>query len=160
MKNKVLDLGAFATPVRRLCHIWTDCRYNALYVFSSRRHGGASGSGCTYLVQAQAKVLDQYCINCHNEDDRVANLAIDKLDTAHVGKDAQTWEKVVRKLRAGMMPPAGNPRPIGQQQRHWFHGWKTNWTRQLFRTCQPPGPASFESHGICKCHSRLAGSGN
>ncbi|HLQ76008.1 MAG TPA: DUF1587 domain-containing protein, partial [Terriglobia bacterium] len=60
---------------------------------------------------AQAKVFDQYCSNCHNEDDRVANLAIDKLDIAHVGKDAQTWEKIVRKLRAGMMPPAGNPRP-------------------------------------------------
>jgi hypothetical protein len=36
---------------------------------------------------------------------------IDKLDPAHIGKDAQTWEKIVRKLRAGMMPPSGNPRP-------------------------------------------------
>jgi len=60
---------------------------------------------------AQRKMLDQYCVSCHNEDDRVANLTIDKLDPAHVGKDAQTWEKVVRKLRAGMMPPSGNPRP-------------------------------------------------
>jgi hypothetical protein len=33
------------------------------------------------------------------------------MDTAHVANDAQAWEKVVRKLRAGMMPPAGNPRP-------------------------------------------------
>src|SRR3954464_12150258 len=60
---------------------------------------------------AQRKMLDQYCVNCHNEDDQVASLMIDKLDPAHVGKDAQTWEKIVRKLRAGMMPPSGNPRP-------------------------------------------------
>jgi hypothetical protein len=61
--------------------------------------------------EAQRKILDQYCTNCHNEDDKVANLMIDKLDPAHVSRDAQTWEKVVRKLRAGMMPPSGNPRP-------------------------------------------------
>jgi hypothetical protein len=60
---------------------------------------------------AQRKMLDQYCVGCHNEDDRVANLMIDKLDPAHVAQDAQTWEKVVRKMRAGMMPPSGNPRP-------------------------------------------------
>ena len=65
----------------------------------------------TPVGAAQRKMLDQYCVTCHNEDDRVASLMIDKLDPAHIGKDAQTWEKIVRKLRAGMMPPSGNPRP-------------------------------------------------
>ena len=36
---------------------------------------------------------------------------LDKLDLAQVGEHAEQWEKVVRKLRAGMMPPAGMPRP-------------------------------------------------
>ncbi len=40
-----------------------------------------------------------------------ADLAIDKLDLAHPGNNAETWEKVIRKIRAGMMPPAGMPRP-------------------------------------------------
>ena len=36
---------------------------------------------------------------------------LDKLDFAHPGKDAESWEKAVRKIRAGMMPPGGAPRP-------------------------------------------------
>jgi hypothetical protein len=36
---------------------------------------------------------------------------LDKLDFTHPGKDAESWEKVVRKVRAGMMPPGGAPRP-------------------------------------------------
>src|SRR5512142_195247 len=36
---------------------------------------------------------------------------LDKLDLAHPGQDPETWEKAVRKVRAGMMPPSGMPRP-------------------------------------------------
>lgn len=74
----------------------------------------ATASTAQPFGTAQKKLIDQYCSNCHNEDDRTANLMFEKLDVAHVGKDAQTWEKVVRKLRAGMMPPANNPRPNRQ----------------------------------------------
>ena len=42
---------------------------------------------------------------------RTAGLALDRLDINQVGGSAQVWEKVVRKLRAGMMPPSGMPRP-------------------------------------------------
>src|ERR1700690_469076 len=60
---------------------------------------------------SQRAVLDQYCVTCHNEKLKTAGLMLDKLDLAHVGEHAEQWEKVVRKLRAGMMPPAGLPRP-------------------------------------------------
>lgn len=60
---------------------------------------------------AQRAVLDQYCVTCHNQKLKTGGLALDKLDLAHVGDQAETWEKVVRKLRAGMMPPQGLPRP-------------------------------------------------
>ena len=56
-------------------------------------------------------LLDRYCVGCHNEKTRTAGLTIDKLDLAHPGNNAETWEKVVRKIRAGMMPPSGLPRP-------------------------------------------------
>jgi len=59
----------------------------------------------------QRKMLDQYCVGCHNEDDRVANLLLDKLDIAHLADHAEVGEKIIRKLRAGMMPPSGLPRP-------------------------------------------------
>src|SRR5579863_6912394 len=56
-------------------------------------------------------VLDKYCVVCHNAKLKTANLLLDQLDLAHVGDHAEIGEKVVRKLRAGMMPPTGMPQP-------------------------------------------------
>ena len=56
-------------------------------------------------------LLDQYCVSCHDDRRRIAGLALDTIDVASVGDGAEVWEKVVTKLRAGMMPPAGRPRP-------------------------------------------------
>jgi hypothetical protein len=55
--------------------------------------------------------LDRYCVTCHNGRVRAGGLALDALDVSRVAGDAATWEKVVRKLRGRMMPPAGLPRP-------------------------------------------------
>lgn len=55
--------------------------------------------------------IDHYCSKCHNTTDWAGDLALTALDPAHVDEDAAEWEKVVRKLRAGMMPPPGNERP-------------------------------------------------
>ncbi len=62
-------------------------------------------------VTAERALLDRYCVTCHNDSLQVAGLALDALDVARVGDHAGVWEKVVGKLRAGMMPPAGRPRP-------------------------------------------------
>jgi hypothetical protein len=59
-------------------------------------------------------LLNQYCITCHNEKLKTGGLELDKLDLNHVNANAETWEKVVRKVRAGMMPPAGARRPDRQ----------------------------------------------
>jgi cytochrome c551/c552 len=56
-------------------------------------------------------LLQQYCITCHNQKIKTAGLELDKLDPDRAEANAETWEKVTRKLRAGMMPPAGAPRP-------------------------------------------------
>ena len=56
-------------------------------------------------------LIDQYCVTCHNEKTKTAGLTLDKMDPAHISQDTEAWEKVVRKLRAGMMPPQGMPRP-------------------------------------------------
>ncbi len=55
--------------------------------------------------------MNQYCSNCHNADDLAGGMDLAKLDFEKVGKDAETWERVVRKVRTGMMPPSGQPRP-------------------------------------------------
>ena len=56
-------------------------------------------------------VLDRYCVTCHNDRLRTANLSLDANDFDRVGHDTESWEKVIQKLRAGTMPPAGRPRP-------------------------------------------------
>jgi mono/diheme cytochrome c family protein len=56
-------------------------------------------------------VLDKYCVTCHNERTKTAGLMLDKADVANVPGGADVWEKVVRKVRVGMMPPQGAPRP-------------------------------------------------
>jgi cytochrome c551/c552 len=55
-------------------------------------------------------VLDKYCLACHNKKLRMAGLALENLDAAKPGAHAEVWEKVIAKLRAGSMPPAGSPR--------------------------------------------------
>ena len=56
-------------------------------------------------------VLDRYCVTCHNDRLRTAGLSLDAMDAGRVAEHAEGWEKVVRKLRARAMPPAGRPRP-------------------------------------------------
>src|SRR5580658_7611588 len=60
---------------------------------------------------SERALLNQYCVVCHNQKLKTAGLELDKLDTAKVTDHADKWELVVRKLRAGMMPPSGLPRP-------------------------------------------------
>jgi len=59
----------------------------------------------------QRNLLDTYCVTCHNARRRTANLLLDEADVGNVSLRAELWEKVVRKLQAGAMPPAGAPRP-------------------------------------------------
>ena len=56
-------------------------------------------------------MLDRYCVTCHNARLRTGGLALDALNVANAGREPETWEKVVRKVRTGMMPPSGAPRP-------------------------------------------------
>ena len=56
-------------------------------------------------------LLDRYCVTCHNERLKTAGLTLDDVDVSQVRAHAEVLEKVVRKLRAGQMPPAGRPRP-------------------------------------------------
>ena len=56
-------------------------------------------------------LLRRYCTGCHNDRLKTAGLSLDALDLSTVGEAAETWEKVVRKLRGGIMPPVGRPRP-------------------------------------------------
>jgi hypothetical protein len=56
-------------------------------------------------------VLDKYCTECHNTADWAGGIAFDALSADEIASDSETWEKAIRKLETGMMPPPGKPRP-------------------------------------------------
>ena len=56
-------------------------------------------------------LVDRYCVGCHNPRTKAGNFVLQGLDPARAGDAPEPWERVVRKLRGGLMPPAGMPRP-------------------------------------------------
>src|SRR5688500_17257581 len=70
----------------------------------------APASAALSSEQARA-LLDKYCVSCHNDRLKTQNLSLQGLDLANVADHAEVWEKVIRKLRAGVMPPPDMPRP-------------------------------------------------
>ena len=65
----------------------------------------------TIMASSPRAVLDKYCVACHNDRLKTAGLVLDKIDVGNVGINPDVWERVVRRLRAKTMPPAGLPRP-------------------------------------------------
>jgi hypothetical protein len=76
------------------------------FLWPAFSYAGQSSSAAQHRA-----LVNQYCITCHNERLKTGDLMLDKLDLEHVATQAETWEKVARKVRAGLMPPAGAPRP-------------------------------------------------
>ena len=63
------------------------------------------------LRAQNAELAGRYCVTCHNDKARVGGLSLQAVDFNNIPAGAETWEKVIRKLRAGSMPPQGAPRP-------------------------------------------------
>jgi Protein of unknown function (DUF1592)/Protein of unknown function (DUF1588)/Protein of unknown function (DUF1587)/Protein of unknown function (DUF1585)/Protein of unknown function (DUF1595) len=62
-------------------------------------------------VAPERALVDKYCVTCHNQRVKTAGLMLDVLDLSDPASGAQTWEKVIRKVRGGLMPPVGMPHP-------------------------------------------------
>src|SRR5262245_59272155 len=65
----------------------------------------------TATTEAQTKLVAQYCAGCHSEKGKAGGLTLAGFDASKVEKNAEVAEKMIRKLRAGMMPPPGARRP-------------------------------------------------
>src|SRR5437867_4394702 len=65
----------------------------------------------TQSLEAQAVLVKQYCAGCHSEKGRSGGLSLAAFDPSQAEQNAETIEKMIRKLRAGMMPPPGARRP-------------------------------------------------
>jgi len=96
-------------------------------------------------VAAQKAIVTQYCATCHGDKAKAAGmdsarkLDFDTVDIAHVAEDAQTWERVVRKLRAGMMPPSGMKRPEPAVYKGFITWLENELDRNAVTYMPPPG---------------------
>ena len=79
-------------------------------LFTQRAQDAAPVTGQA-ATNVSAATLSKYCMTCHNEKVHAGGFALEKLNADDPKADAKAWEKVVRKLRTGAMPPAGRPRP-------------------------------------------------
>jgi hypothetical protein len=68
-------------------------------------------SGPASASTAPNDLINRYCVTCHNDRLKTANFSLQGADPAAASEKPEMWEKVVRKLRAGVMPPPGLPRP-------------------------------------------------
>ena len=95
------------------------------------------------LLAAQTPVaaralVNQYCTGCHNQKLKTGGVSLDTPDLAKVEADAKVWEKVLRKVSAGEMPPAGLPRPAAANATA-FTQWLGNQLDQAAASHPNPG---------------------
>ena len=120
----------------RYCELWLDMRNHinlrpfrlsddssppccvcVVDCLAHRRHAARVGRQASVpdtspnMAAADRAVIDQYSVTCHNQRLKTGDLTLDSADLNDVAAHPDVWEKVIRKVDAGMMPPAGMPRP-------------------------------------------------
>src|SRR5262249_44315335 len=108
-----ITVSSFALPeVRVVFGRWLAAVSTLLFVaLSSPSRGVAAAQANASEMEFRTATLQRYCFGCHSEKTKSGGLALSTLDPSRVGADAEVWEKVIRKLRGGVMPPPGSPRP-------------------------------------------------
>jgi hypothetical protein len=72
---------------------------------------GAGQGPVAPAASSQSAFLNSYCVSCHSDKAKTGGLSLERADVADIPKNAETWEKVIRKVRVGAMPPQGAGRP-------------------------------------------------
>jgi mono/diheme cytochrome c family protein len=83
----------------------------ALLVIGGQVRSQVQGQAPNQTPNQAQGTIDRYCVTCHNPRMKAGGLVLDALPIANAAREPETWEKVIRKVRTGMMPPAGAPRP-------------------------------------------------
>jgi mono/diheme cytochrome c family protein len=69
----------------------------------------------TAVTEAYREMIQDYCVSCHSEKKKTAGIVLEGLDFNNVGAHTDTWEKVLRKVRTGQMPPVSAPKPEAEE---------------------------------------------
>ena len=101
---------AFALSPLSVCHFSTRATATLVFVVA----GFALGA-CEPHQDLRA-TLSGFCVDCHNDAERTAELTFEQRSLANVAADAEIWEKAVRKLRTGTMPPSDQPQPSAEDR--------------------------------------------
>jgi mono/diheme cytochrome c family protein len=97
---------------KTVAFVWVCLCVFLLNVFGAARPQQKPAASTASTPAAQHKALvDQYCVGCHNQRSKTAGLMFDTMDLADVAKHGEVWEKAIRKLRGGLMPPPGSRQP-------------------------------------------------
>ena len=88
------------------------------------------------------QMLLQYCTACHNDKLKTANMSVQPLDATNLAVNNATWEKILRRLSLGEMPPRGMPRPP-KEQINDFTGWLAGSLDKLAADNPNPGRATL-----------------
>jgi mono/diheme cytochrome c family protein len=98
--------------------IRTVCQLAIVLMLILPLHGVVQGTSAQQPAGAAAQSVEQgkaliaqYCQTCHNDRAKTGGLSLQSVDLANPVAHPEIWEKVIRKLRAGAMPPLGQPRP-------------------------------------------------
>ena len=113
-----------------------------------RSQGATNQQAQSTATEAQSAlseraILDRYCITCHNDRLETGGLSFDAVDITNVGAHAEVWERVVRKLRAGAMPPQPRPRPDRATYDHLVTYLETRLDRAAAADPDPGRTATF-----------------
>jgi mono/diheme cytochrome c family protein len=118
---------------------------NAFAVFGQTPAATQTSASTITTADQERAFLDKTCGVCHGQRAKAAGLepamriTLSSLDPAHVEKNAEQWETVVRKLRAGMMPPSGIPRPSPAVMESAVEFLESALDRNAVTTLPPPG---------------------
>ena len=120
------------TPSSGICkHLAREYCLRKVFRFSFVAVLGMSGANAQQPVpqqpvpMLQRALVDQYCTYCHNDKLKSGGMTLTKLDPAHPEQNAELAEKAIRKVRAGLMPPPGMPRPDGARMKQFATSLET-----------------------------------
>jgi hypothetical protein len=83
----------------------------SLCLFAALAHAQAPQRPAFATEQSQRAFLNQYCVYCHNDQTKSGSMSLSKFDLVHITKNGDLPEKMIKKVRVGLMPPPGMPRP-------------------------------------------------
>ncbi len=84
---------------------------NVKFIFGLTLALASASAQTPAAAQARGKFVGQYCLGCHSEGLKTGGVVLQNIDAARVHEDAGVWERVLRQVSSGRMPPAGMPPP-------------------------------------------------